>query len=430
MYELVNRIVRVLKKILPESIVRPLRPVYHRALAFFMAFSYDFPARKLTVIGITGTKGKSTTAEMLFAILRKAGYKTALISTIRFAIEDSSEPNRYKMTLQGRGFAQAFMCRALRAGCTHLIIEITSESVPQYRHWFLGLDGLIVTNIQREHIESHGSFSNYVEAKCSIVDTLVHSRKRSRILVANEDIPESRAFLSEHVSRAIGFSFNELKNISRDDKNISFEYGGVCFFIPVPGNFNAMNALSAIKFGEALGIPLAVAATALKMLPVVRGRVERIDAGQDFTVIVDYAHTPDSLRALYETFENHRKICVLGNTGGGRDTWKRPEMGKIADEECKKVILTNEDPYDEDPRTIVDAMAIVMKRKPEIIMDRRSAIRAALRLASLTQDKRNVAVLITGKGTDPFIMEAHGTKTPWSDADIVREELKLLLSEN
>ncbi len=438
MYELVNHVVRILKKIVPEAIVQPLRPAYHRALAYLMAFSYDFPARKLTVIGITGTKGKSTTAEMLFAILRAAGHKTALVSTIRFAIEDDSAPNRYKMTLQGRGFAQTFMHRALEAECTHFIIEVTSESVLQYRHWFLDLDGLIVTNIQREHIESHGSFANYVAAKCSIADTLVRSHKRFRVLVANEDMPESRAFLSARVSKAIGFGVHELQHISGDERGTRFEYAGVHFSLPMPGVFNAMNALAALKLGEAFGIPLPVAAIALKTLPVVHGRVERIEAGQNFLVIVDYAHTPDSLRALYGAFEQRRKICVLGNTGGGRDTWKRSDMGRIADEECEKVILTNEDPYDEDPSEIVEAMARGMARPPEIIMDRRSAIRRALQIAlSLSKgtpryargNQNEVAVLITGKGTDPFIMGARGTKIPWSDAAVVREELERLLAE-
>ena len=424
MYELVNKVVRILKKIVPESVVRPLRPAYHRLLAYLMAFSYDFPARKLVVIGITGTKGKSTTAEMLFAMFRAAGHRTALISTIRFAIEDDSVPNRYKMTLQGRGFAQSFMHRAIRAGCTHFIIEISSESVLQYRHWFLDLDGLIVTNIQREHIESHGSFANYIDAKRAIVDTLVHSHKRSRILVANEDIPESHLFLSAKASKTIGFSAHELQHISGNEHGINFEYVGIQFSLPIPGIFNATNALAALKLGEAFGVPLTVAATALRTLPVVRGRVEHIEAGQDFLVIVDYAHTPDSLRALYGTFQKNRKICVLGNTGGGRDTWKRPEMGCIADEECEKIILTNEDPYDEDPLQIVEAMARGMKRTPEIIMDRRSAIRAALRAA-----RQGDVVLITGKGTDPFIMGACGTKTPWSDADVASEELKRLITK-
>lgn len=424
MYELINAVVRILKKIVPEPVVHIFRPLYHSILSFSMSLSYGLPARKLTVIGITGTKGKSTAAEMVFAILRAAGYKTALLSTIRFAIEDTSEPNRFKMTLQGRGFAQAFMSKALKAGCTHIIIEVTSESVLQYRHWFLDLDGLIVTNIQKEHIEHHGSFENYVGAKRTIVDTLVRSPKPLRVLVANLDIPESKSFLSAKVSKTIGFSASELQNVSGDERNIRFEYAGVKFSLPLPGDFNATNALASIKLCEAFGVPLATSAGALATLPVVRGRVEHIDAGQDFLAIVDYAHTPDSLSALYSAFPNHPKICVLGNTGGGRDTWKRPLMGKIADEMCEKVILTNEDPYDEDPRAIIDAVAAGMQRSPEIIMDRREAIRAALRAA-----RPGSAVLVSGKGTDPFIMGAHGTKTPWSDAAVVREELERLLSE-
>ena len=326
------------------------------------------------------------------------------------------------MTLQGRGFAQAFMRKALNAGCTHLVIEITSESVLQYRHWFLNLNGLIVTNIQPEHIESHGSFENYVAAKRAIVDTLVHSPKRNKILIANGDIPESRAFLSANVPYSTGFSAQELTHLQGDARSIGFEYAKTHFSLPIPGTFNAMNALAAIKASDALGIPMTVAATALATLPPVQGRVERIEEGQNFTVIVDYAHTPDSLRALYSAFPTQRKICVLGNTGGGRDAWKRPEMGRIADEECEKVILTNEDPYDEDPRAIVDAMAANMQRAPEIIMDRREAIRHALQIA-----RPDDTVLISGKGTDPFIMGSHGTKTPWSDALVVREELRRLL---
>ncbi|HUY05556.1 MAG TPA: UDP-N-acetylmuramyl-tripeptide synthetase [Candidatus Paceibacterota bacterium] len=418
MYAFINTLVGLLKKIVPEPVVRPLRPLYHRTLAFLMALSYGFPARKLVVIGVTGTKGKSTTAEMVFAILRAAGHRTALISTIRFAIEDESEPNRYKMTLQGRGFAQAFMRKALDAGCTHLIIEVTSESVLQYRHQFLDLDALVVTNIQKEHIESHGSFENYVAAKRVIVDTLAHSPKKTRVLVANSDIPESRAFLSAPVTRAISFSEAELADVSGDTRHVSFTYAGTRVSLPLPGTFNAMNALAAMKLGEALGIPIAASAKALAALPLVRGRVEHVDADQDFLAVVDYAHTPDSLMALYGAFPKERKICVLGNTGGGRDTWKRPEMGRIADEMCEQVILTNEDPYDEDPRAIVDAMAAGMRRRPTIIMDRREAIRAALAAA-----RPGDAVLVSGKGTDPFIMGPKGSKMPWDDAQVVREEL-------
>lgn len=420
MYSLINALVRVLKKLVPDSLIEPLRPAYHATLAFLMALSYGFPAKKLVVLGVTGTKGKSTSAEMLFAMLRAAGHKTALISTIRFAIEDESEPNRFKMTLQGRGFAQMFMRKALKAGCTHVVVEITSESTLNYRHWFFYLDGLLVTNIQREHIERHGSFENYAAAKRAIVMTLANSTKPRRILVTNEDVPETRAFLDAPVSKAIAYSARELASLASDDHHVEFAYGGQSFTLPIAGTFNAMNALGSIKLCQEFGVTLPVAAKALAALPVVRGRVERIEEGQPFIVVVDYAHTPDSLAAVYEAFKDKRKICILGNTGGGRDRWKRPLMGGIAEQYCDEVILTNEDPYDEDPRTIIDEMAAGMKeKKPTIIMDRREAIKSAFKSA-----QSGDAVLITGKGTDPYIMEAHGKKTPWSDAEVAREELR------
>jgi UDP-N-acetylmuramoyl-L-alanyl-D-glutamate--2,6-diaminopimelate ligase len=163
------------------------------------------------------------------------------------------------------------------------------------------------------------------------------------------------------------------------------------------------------------------------------GRVQKIElsslAGspkkQDFTVIVDYAHTPDSLEKLYQVFQSSRNICVLGGTGGGRDTWKRGEMGRIADKYCDEIILTNEDPYDEDPKKIVaDVAAGVTSDEPSIIMDRREAIREAIKRA-----KTGDTILITGKGTDPYIMGPNDTKIPWSDAKVAEEELRKVISK-
>jgi UDP-N-acetylmuramoyl-L-alanyl-D-glutamate--2,6-diaminopimelate ligase len=142
-------------------------------------------------------------------------------------------------------------------------------------------------------------------------------------------------------------------------------------------------------------------------------------------VVVDYAHTPDSLQKLYDVFQGSRRICVLGNTGGGRDLWKRDEMAKIAANECDEIILTNEDPYDDDPKKIVDDMAAAIPESmPTVIMDRREAIAAALAMA-----KPSDAVLITGKGTDPYIMGANNTKIAWDDATVVREELAKILKK-
>lgn len=421
MYGFLNAVITVLKKLLPKAVVRPLLPAYHRTLAFFLAASYGFPAKKLTVIGVTGTKGKSSVSDMLFTVLRHAEISAAVAGTIRFAINDQSAPNLYKMTMPGRGFIHAFLAKAVKAGATHAVVEITSESVRQHRHRYLSLDALVFTNLQKEHIESHGSFENYAAAKLEIGKELARSGKCPRAMIANADDAHSAPFLALPVDEKLPFSFKDASDVVHGPGTVAFTYEGVRFNLKLPGSFSVMNALAVIKAAQFLDIPLETIAAGLASLERIPGRTERIEEGQDFQAIVDYAHTPDSLKALYEAYPC-RKICVLGNTGGGRDTWKRPEMGRIAEEACDVVILTNEDPYDEDPATIVNAMAEGMENTPTIIMDRREAIAHALSLASAGD-----AVLITGKGTDPYIMEANGAKTPWSDAQVVRKELKKLL---
>ncbi len=396
---------------------RILLSPYHFAWAYLSALWYGFPAKKLTVVGVTGTKGKSSVTEMLYTTLSAAGIPTAVAGTIRFAIRNETRPNLYKMTLPGRGFVQKFLAEAVRKGATHAVIEITSEAALQHRHRFLFLDALVFTNLQKEHIESHGSFEKYASAKLLIGKELARSPKRPRAIIANADNEHSAPYLTLPVEERLPFSYEDTTDVVLGPGTASFTYSNVAFSLKLPGSFSIMNALAVIRTAEFLRIPLEKTRDALATLERIPGRTERIQEGQDFEVIIDYAHTPDSLAALYAAYPV-RKICVLGNTGGGRDTWKRPEMGRIADEACAEVILTNEDPYDEDPRAIVTEMAKGMKRTPQIVMDRREAIRAALAAA-----RPGDAVLITGKGTDPFIMEANGKKTPWSDAAVAREEL-------
>ncbi len=422
MYTLINFFVRILKKILPRALIRPLLPLYHRVLSFLLALSYGFPARSMIVIGVTGTKGKSSVSDMLFTVLRYAEYPAAVAGTIRFAINEESEPNLYKMTMPGRGFIHAFLAKAKKAGAKYAVVEVTSESVLQSRHKHLFLNGLIFTNLHKEHIESHGSFENYAAAKLQIGKELERSPKRPRVMIANADNPHSAPYMKLGVEHQMPFSYAEAEDVVLGPGKASFTYQGTNFSIQLPGSFSVMNSLAVIKAAQFLEVPLQTISDALASLSRIPGRTERIDEGQVFEAIVDYAHTPDSLTALYAAYPV-RKICVLGNTGGGRDTWKRPEMGRIADESCAEVILTNEDPYDENPEAIVNAMAAGMKRTPRIIMDRREAIRTALSLA-----QPGDAVLITGKGTDPYIMQTNGTKLPWSDARVVSEELTILRS--
>jgi UDP-N-acetylmuramoyl-L-alanyl-D-glutamate--2,6-diaminopimelate ligase len=398
---------------------------YHYTMAMAGALYYRFPSRQLFVIGITGTKGKSTTAELVAAMLEEAGFTVALASTIRFAVGYESEPNLFKMTMPGRFFLQRFLRKAVRKGATHAVVEMTSEGAKQYRHKGIAFDALIFTNLQPEHLESHGGMQKYAEAKLSLAKHLESSPKRPRYVVANADDAYGKDFLAAEVEVCAPFSLHDAEPYSTDEKSVRFVWrGGNLFTVPLPGVFNIKNMLAALTLGDAMGIDEQIMKRALEHIKPIAGRAERVEKSQPFTVVVDYAHTPDSLRALFETYRGsiraHQKIIgIIGSTGGGRDTWNRPEKGKVADEFCDIVFITNEDPYDEDPQKIVEAIAKgFTKKKPLIILDRRQAIREALKEA-----KEGDAVLITGKGTDPYIMLAYGAKEPWGDKKVAEEEL-------
>ena len=408
-------------KIIPAPFYNGLLSTYHYVLAFLAALWYGHPARHMLVIGVTGTKGKTSVTEMVSAILEEAGYTTCVMNSIRFKTSNSSEVNGTRMSMPGRFFIQSFLRAALKAGCTAAVLEMTSEGARQHRHRFLDLDALVFTNLAPEHIESHGSYENYADAKRAIGQELVRSKKRPRIMVANADDKESPRYLTLPVEHALPFSLSANMPAAASEMGGYFTFDAANVTTPLPGEFSLKNALAAATVTRALGIPTPTIAVALKKLSVIPGRAERIELGQPFTVVVDYAHTPDSLTALYESYGG-KKICVLSATGGGRDAWKRPVMGATAEKKCAEIILTDEDPYDEDPQQIVDDIAHGMKKKPEIILDRRAAIRRALEIAS-TGD----AVLITGKGTNHSISVAGGKEIPWDDASVVREELSSVL---
>jgi UDP-N-acetylmuramoyl-L-alanyl-D-glutamate--2,6-diaminopimelate ligase len=426
---MLDTILYYIKRAVPVSLLRTIQPMYHYALSFLGAVVYQFPSKEITVIGVTGTKGKSSVVEILNAIFEADGKRTAVSGTIRFKIGEKSERNLYKMTMPGRFFMQKFLRDAVNAGCEVAVIEMTSEGVRQSRHKFIHLDALVFTNLSPEHIESHGSYERYIAAKLELARGLEDSRKRPRFMVANRD-EHGRLFLEADVEHPIpyGLSDLDLYNLNKDDISLVIE--GSTIRVPLIGLFNVYNCLAAITTARAFGVPLKTIHTALSNLPPIKGRVELFrspkGAGQKVTVVVDYAHTPDSLEKLYKAFEKEPKIAVLGNTGGGRDKWKRPEMGRLAGEYCARVILTNEDPYDEDPGNIVEEMVrgIEDDTKVEVIMDRRKAIRTAIEGAP-----SGSVVLITGKGTDPYIMGPHNTKTPWSDAKVVQQEMAAIFGD-
>ncbi|MEK7579174.1 MAG: UDP-N-acetylmuramyl-tripeptide synthetase [Patescibacteria group bacterium] len=421
---MLEKVLRFAERLIPKKLYRFGQPAYHSFLALAGALLYRFPSRKLKVIAVTGTKGKSTTTEFVNAILEAAGEKTALLNTIRFKVADTSRPNKFKMTVPGRFFVQKFLRGAIHAGCTWVVLEMSSEAVRQFRHMWIALDGLIFTNLAPEHIESHGSFEKYRDAKLKIARAVARSSKKNTVIVANADDPSGELFLNVLATRTLSYRLSDASPYETRADGSTFTFHGHGMSLHIPGEFNIMNALGAATFAESQNIPLQKIHAGLSNVTEVRGRVEYVREGQSFDVIVDYAHTPESLEALYKAFPNVHKIGLLGNTGGGRDTWKRPVMAGIAEKYCDEIILTNEDPYDEDPKAILDEMRAGMKDKNTltVIFDRRAAIHEALLRAKRSPDK--ALVLITGKGTDPYIMGPRGSKTPWDDATVVREELK------
>lgn len=412
----------IIKLILPKDLFEALLLRYHYLLSLAGALIYRFPANKLVVIAVTGTKGKSTTSELLYRALTASGKRTVLVNTIHFIIAEDEEPNLLKMTTPGRFFLQHFLRRAVQAGCTHAVIELSSEAAKQYRHKFLSLDALVVTNLSPEHIESHGTFEAYKEAKLSIRDELVASPKKNKVLVVNKDDQYAEEFLDAKIETKVMYGWKDAQPSNSNERGSLITFRGLTIHTPLIGDFNIMNALAVLTYAEQVKLSMKEVVHSLEDATLIKGRVEFIPSELSFSVYVDYAHTADSLEKLYTAFKSKRKVCVLGSCGGGRDRWKRPLMAKVADTYCDAVILTNEDPYEEDPMQIInDMLPGFTTHTPLVILDRRTAIREAFALA-----KEKDVVLITGKGTDPYIMESNGKKTPWSDSTVALEELALL----
>ena len=427
----------ILRKITPHFLIS----FYHLCWAFLSAVFYRFPSQKMIVIGITGTGGKSTVAEMVYQILEQAGYKTACFSSIAFKIHKRQEINRFKMTMPGRGYIQKLLKKAVDAGCRYAIIEVTSEGILQHRHRFIDFDVAVFTNLSPEHIERHKGFDKYRKAKGKFFQAV------KKIHIVNLDDENVDYFLQFPADKKYGYRIKgqesevesqeleiiEAKEVLTKQNYSSFIIHNLPFKLHLLGRFNIYNSLAAICVGLSQGVNLETCKKALERIKIISGRME-IVISEPFRVVVDYAHTPDALEKVYKEIENWKlkakgsaMICVLGACGGGRDKWKRPVLGKIAAKHCDRIILTNEDPYDENPNQILSEIrsGISNFQIPNSnlyeILDRREAIKKALSLAR----SRDV-VIITGKGCEPWMCVADGKKIPWDDRQVVREEFNKL----
>ncbi len=392
----------MLKQIIKKFVPSFLLSWYHFGLSFLGAVIYGRPSQNLKVIGVTGTNGKSTVVEFITKIFEEAGLKVASQSSVRFKIKDKEWPNTFKMTMPGRFFIQKFLRQAVSAGCQYAIVEVTSEGIKQHRHRFIDFEAAVFTNLAPEHIEAHGGFENYKTAKGKLFQTT------KNIHIINIDDKNADYFLRFKAKKKYTYG------LERGDINAK----NTQFRLQLIGDFNIYNALAAISAGISQGISPEICERAVETVKGVPGRMELV-VQDPFKVFVDYAFTPNALEKVYQNLkpENKRIICVLGACGGGRDKWKRKVLGQIAAKHCDEVIVTNEDPYDENPMEIIDQVANGAGSKAKKILDRRKAIKESLESA-----RPGDVVVITGKGCEPWIVEARGKKIPWDDRQIVREE--------
>ena len=467
--------VEKIKKLIPKKFFRTLAPAYHFILSFLAAISFGFPSRQLIVIGITGTAGKTSSSYLVYKMLKEAGYKTGLTSTVVFSNGGSERLNDKKMTMPGRFFIQRMLRQMVKNECSYAVIETTSEGIKQFRHRFINYDVVLFTNLYPEHIESHGSFEKYREAKgklfkhlsryknkyvdsskkvCSVKSGLkkIDYTRVQKTIIVNGDDRVASYFLNFWSEAKIIYSLKPNFDSSRLENSLSGEsvvkditvvkgsldsvsaggleikIGKQDLKINLLGSFNANNVIAAYAVGLSQTIEEEKIKLGLEKVKSLAGKMEIITEAKDFIAIVDYSFEPKALENLYQTiklFSYNRLIHVLGSTGGGRDKARRQVLGGLAAEAADIVIVTNEDPYDEDPQVIIDEVALGAEKKGKnrnrdlfLVLDRREALKMAVDMAN-----EGDLVLATGKGAEQYICLSQGKKMVWDDRKELRQAI-------
>ncbi|MFA6429135.1 MAG: UDP-N-acetylmuramyl-tripeptide synthetase [Patescibacteria group bacterium] len=430
-------LIRALKRYIPVSWMR----AYHFILAKSAAFLYGNPSEKMIVIGVTGTKGKTTTTYLIAKALEASGAKVGCTSTALYKIGDQEWINTTSMTMLGRFALQRLLHQMVSAGCRYAVIETSSQGLIQSRHIGINYDVAVFTNLYPEHLEAHGGFEAYKLAKQRLFTHLAKSTTKtidgkvvSKAAVINADSPHA-SFYAETpgLPSIVWFGIQDHRGLTVSDVELtergsSFHVGHTAVTLQIPGAVNMENALAALAVCQTLGIPLQAASQRLSEVRTIPGRFERIEEGQPWTVIVDYAHEAESLKRLYEALSSlprQRTIHVLGAASGGRDVAKRPLLGLFVGQQADVVIVTNEDPFDEDPHAIIEQVAEGARQagKQEgtslyLIDDRREAIQYAMNMA-----RPGDLVLLTGKGSETTIRVAQGKTIPWQEAAEARRAI-------
>ena len=406
---------------LPKDAVQIMVPDIHHALEDMVPYFYDYPGKKMRMIGVTGTNGKTTTTHIIAHILRAAGHHVGVLGTIHALIDDEELP--IHNTTPDVVELQHFLSLMYEKGMTHVVMEVSSHALALNRVAGIEFDTAVFTNLTQDHLDFHKTMENYVAAKAKLFQSLTDGEpvKEPKTAIVNIDDAWSDKILAAchckvltyGVEKDADFKGSNLKvELKKSSFDVAGPFGSVHLHMNITGLFNVYNTLAAVAAAHAEGVDTATIDKAIQTFHSVPGRFELVEAGQDFAIVVDYSHTPDSLEKALTTaraLKPNRIICVFG-CGGDRDKTKRPIMGKIAAEEADIPIVTSDNPRSENPDTIVAEVEAGVKEglKPgqhhEVIVDRRSAIQRAVAIA-----KAGDIILIAGKGHETYQILNTGT---------------------
>jgi UDP-N-acetylmuramoyl-L-alanyl-D-glutamate--2,6-diaminopimelate ligase len=430
---------KIVKKLIPRGLFRAIEPYGHLAEAFIFNLINGFPGRRLKVIGVTGTNGKTSTAFMIHRMLQESGYKTGLLTTVAWGVGDEIKPQIHHYTnVPVPEFMQRL--KVMRAAkVDYLVMEITSQALAQNRAFGVPFSVAVMTNVTHEHLDYHGTFERYRDAKRKLFKRANRNRRGLRVGIVNAEDASAELFAGDVKNPILyGVEKGDLRashvKLTPSGSSYTVSSGNESYpvSIKLPGSFNVYNSLAAIGVGRAIGLTSDQITKGLAALEGVEGRMTRVDEGQDFDIIVDYAHTPDSFEKLFKDLKPvvKGKLIVMFGSAGRRDEAKRPVQGELAGKYCDEVILTEEDDRDIDGAKIMNEIAAGAEKAGKtkdknlfLVHDRTEAIRF-----TLSRAKKGDTVMLLGKGHEKTI-ERENREDPWDEIATTKDALKAAKSD-
>jgi len=424
----------IVKKLIPKSLFRTIEPYGHLLEAVLFNVLYGFPARRLKVIGVTGTNGKTSTAFLIHRMLHEAGYKVGLNTTVGWGVGADIQPQLHHMTTVAVPELMQRLRYFKKQKVEWLVLETTSHALAQHRVWGVPYSIAVLTNLTHEHLQYHGTFERYRDAKRMMFKMANANKKGLRAGIINADDPSAEYFASDilhPILYGVEGGAVQATDVKLTTKGVSYKtkIGDQEYSIKsqLPGSFNVYNSLAAACVGHVIGLTKEQVEQGIAALPSVEGRMTTINEGQDFTLMVDYAHSPDSFEKLFKDIKPTVKgklIVLFGSLGGG-DKGKRPLQGELAGQYADEVIICEEDDRQESPEQIMNDIAEGAEKAGKVqgkdlflVHDRPEAMQFAVNRA-----KKGDIVLFLGKGHEKTIEHADG-EHPWDEIATAHQVLK------